>query len=129
MLSRKRMNSIKKELKKIIGAIDCSKFIVKAKDGLFLFDLKNQQRRYEKIDSEIPGYKVEDLKEFSIENIIVCGDGSHETVTIIIDYLPEDIEELNNMVDSYNEDIQPEVLNETLKHLNTETLKKIATVT
>lgn len=125
MLSIKRINKIKKELVKKNGDISYTKFIINAKDGLYLVDLSNQNNKYTKIDSIIKGYEVEDLQEFTIDHILVCGDGSCDPV-IITDDIPDDIEGLNNMINSYPGETQNSILKETLKHMDTDTLKSIA---
>lgn len=125
MLSIKRINKIKKELLKKNGDISYTKFIISSKDGLYMVDLSNQINKYTKIDSTIKGYNVEDLQEFTIEHILVCGDGSCEPV-IITDDIPEDIGGLNDMLNSYPEEVQSSVLREALKQMDTEKLKIIA---
>lgn len=126
MLSIKRINKIKKELIKKNGDISCTKFIINAKDGLYLVNLKDTLNKYTKIDSIVKGYLVEDMNEFSIDNIVVCGDGSCDPV-ILIDDIPDDIDSINDMINSYPVEVQNSVLRETLKHIDTDKLKVIAT--
>ena len=89
MLSIKRINKIKKELIKKNGDISCTKFIINAKDGLYLVNLKDTLNKYSKIDSIVKGYLVEDMNEFSIDNIVICGDGSCDPVILIDDLVPD----------------------------------------
>lgn len=89
MLSIKRINKIKKELVKKNGDISYNKFIINAKDGLYMVDLSNQSNKYTKINTTIKGYNVENLQEFNIDHILVCGDGSCEAVILIDDLVPD----------------------------------------
>lgn len=125
MISRKRINNIKRELNKSVGNKEYSRFIINAKDGLYLIDLSNQNNKYTKIDSVIKGYKIENLQEFTIDHILVCGDGSCEPV-IITDDIPDDIGGLNEMVNSYPKENHKSILTEALKQMDTETLIEIA---
>lgn len=95
--NRKRLLKIENAIKKKYAYSSYSKFIIKAKDGLYLVDLHKWSNRYTKIDSLIDGYLVEDLQEFTMEHILVCGDGSYEPIFIIDDF-EDDIGGLNSNV-------------------------------
>ena len=125
MISIKRINLIKRELIKKNGDGKNTKFIINSKDGLYLVDLRNEFNKYTKIDFVIKGYKVEELHELAIKDILVCGDGKTEPI-IITDDIPDDAGELNDMINSYPEEVQSSVLRETLKQMDTETLIGIA---
>lgn len=121
MISIRRINLIKRDLIKKNCDGKNTKFIINAKDGLYLVDLRSEFNKYTKIDFVIKGYKVEDLQEFAIKDILVCGDGRTGPV-IIIDDIPEDIGGLNDMINSYPEGVQSSILTEALKQMDTETL-------
>ena len=125
MISIKRINLIKRELIKKNGDGKNTKFIINSKDGLYLVDLRNEFNKYTKIDFVIKGYKVEELHEFAIKDILVCGNGKTEPV-IITDDIPDDAGELNDMINSYPEEVQSSALRQILKQMDTETLIGIA---
>ncbi|KEI10831.1 hypothetical protein Z957_12350 [Clostridium sp. K25] len=90
IISRKRIINIKKELEKKIGKEEYTRFIIRAKNGLFLIDL-TKKPIYSHIKKEIPGLEIEDCLNCNMEDIIVAGDGTMEPVIICMD-MPDDEE-------------------------------------
>lgn len=124
-ISKSRINKIKKDLENKLGKEEYRKFIVKAKDGLFLFDmLKNPfyEDRYMHVEKEIPGLEIVDCSHCNIRDIIVAGNGTQEPVIICID-IPDD-EELEKAIMKVKADnTSPTRLN--FEDLSNEELKKI----
>lgn len=127
IISKNKINKIKRNLEGSIGKQEYTKFIIKAKDGLFLFDLSKNpfyEDIYIPIEKELQGLIVEDCSKCLIENIIVAGNGKSEPVIITMDDLEEVPEELqynfkdaciNNPSDPFSE-------------LTTEELKVLANI-
>lgn len=89
MINDKRIGKLKKEIKKKIGSIEYIKFNIKTKEGLYLFDInapgEHHKDKYTKIDKVVEGLETCDLSEYSIENILIVGDGKTEPVFILGD--------------------------------------------
>jgi len=121
----KRINRLEKELESNIGKLEYIKFIVKTKEGLFLFDLNKDVdehiEKYAPIADIIPGYYVHDVSEHPLDTILIVGDGKHEPICIIDDYedLPEEIQESFKKACNKNS-------SNPYKELTTEELKVLA---
>lgn len=115
-LSRIRINNIKRNLKINNGKEDYSKIIIKAKEGLFLFDLVKKQRQ--EIDRFLPGYEINDFSNVSIDKILVIGSIEH-TPTAIIDDIDscEENEDILNFFDKNNMLNLKELPNDKLQEL------------
>ena len=116
MISNKRIARLKKEIYKIKGNPKYSKCIVKAREGLYLFQLRkgieHHKDLYTKIDKEIEGLEVVECSEYSIEDILIVGNGESEPIVFIDDILediPSDVKErfksscIKNPDDPYKE--------------------------
>lgn len=121
MISSKRVNKLKRNIEKMYSVIDTHKFIVKAKEGLFLFDqteLKTEEKR-KKINEVIKGIEVFNCSEVSINNILIVGaPGSNKT--IIIDDIEEDPEGMKILREYFNAAnmlIYSDLTNEQLKEI------------
>ncbi len=122
MISNKRIQRLKQNIKKAYGSKEFSKVVIRAKEGLFLFNLLEKpgsDERRVKIDKESINYDVAEFTDHSIDKILVVGDGRSQPV-IIIDDIPEDddFQELKQYADENN------ILN--YSELSTDDLKKIA---
>lgn len=100
MISNKRISKLKKEIYKIKGKPKYSKCIVMAREGLYLFELnkviEHHRECYKRIDDVIEGIEVIECKEYSIEDILIVGDGKSEFKVFIDDILediPNDVKE------------------------------------
>ena len=89
MINDKRIDKLKREIKNKLGSIEYIKFNVKTKEGLYLFDLKADgiyhKDHYIKIDELVKGLKLYDLSEYSIDDILIIGDGKNRSTVIIDD--------------------------------------------
>lgn len=125
IVSKNRINKIRKELENKIGKEEYSKFIIRAKDGLFLFHMKRdpfREKYYDCIEKEIPGLKIADCSHCNIKDIIVAGDGTQEPVIICIDM--SDDEEIQKAIRKVKADnTSPGKLN--FEDVSTEELIKI----
>lgn len=122
MINNKRIQRLKHNIKKTYGSKEFSKVAVRAKEGIFLFNLLEKpgsDERRVKIDKEIINYDVAEFIDHSIDKILVVGDGRSQPV-IIIDDIPEDddFQELKQYADENN------ILN--YSELSTDDLKKLA---
>lgn len=121
MINNKRIQRLKHNIKKVYGSKEFSKVAIRAKEGLFLFNLLEKpgsDERRIKLDMEIANYDVSECTNHSIDKILVVGDGRIQPV-IIIDDIPEDddFQQLKQYADENN------ILN--YSELSTEDLKKI----
>lgn len=124
-VSRSKINKIKRDLENKLGKEEYRKIIIKAKDGLFLFDmLKNplHEERYMSIENEVPGIEVMDCSHCNISDIIVAGNGTQEPVIICID-IPDD-EELEKAIMKVKAD-NTSLSGLNFEDLSNEELKKI----
>lgn len=124
-ISRSKINKIKRELENKIGKEEYRKFIIKAKDGLFLFDMQKDpfyEKRYVQVENEISGLEIEDCSHCNIEDIIVAGNGTQEPVIICID-IPDD-EELEKAFTKVKAD-NTSTTGLNFEDLSNEELKKI----
>ena len=106
MINNRRIQRLKQNIKKTYGSKEFSKVYVKAKEGLFLFNLLEKpgsDERRVKIDNESINYDVAEFIDHSIDKILVVGDGRSQPV-IIIDDIPEDddFQELKQYADENN---------------------------
>lgn len=105
MINSKRLSKLKKELIKVYKIDDPKKFIIKVKEGLFLYDLninpiENSQRV--KINKAIKGIHIEDLSNNSIDElVVVSGEGYH--LSVIIDDIEGNLEGSQVLKDYFNE--------------------------
>lgn len=122
MINNKRVCKLKKDIKKKLGNIECIKFYVKTKEGLYLFNFNapgvHHKDKYTKIDKVIEGLKLYDLSEYSIDDILIVGDGKSEP-TVIIDDTPYK----DKIIDGYMN--YPD---EPFKNFSNEELKEIANI-
>ncbi|MBS6503853.1 MAG: hypothetical protein KH415_19950 [Clostridium sp.] len=100
MINNKRISKLKKEIFKIKGNPKYLKCIVKAREGLYLFglkkDIKHHKECYKPIDKEIEGLEVIECSDYSIEDILIVGDGKSELVVFtddILEDIPNDVKE------------------------------------
>lgn len=98
MINSKRMSKLKKDIYKIKGNPKYLKCIVKAREGLYLFelnrDIEHHRGCYKAIDKEIEGLEVIECGDYSIENILIVGDGKSELVVFtddILEDIPNDV--------------------------------------
>lgn len=122
MINNKRIQRLKQNIKKAYGSKEFSKVVIRAKEGLFLFNLLEKpgsDERRIKLDTEIVNDDISEFTDHSIDKILVVGDGRAQPV-IIIDDFPEDddFQELKQYADKNN------ILN--YSELSTDDLKKIA---
>ncbi|MBY6931872.1 hypothetical protein [Clostridium botulinum] len=85
MINTKRISKLKRDIKNKYGMQEYAKFVVKAEEGLFLFNLTQNpaiDNQRKKIEKELTGYKVNDYSNYSIEDILVVGDGRTEPIVI-----------------------------------------------
>ncbi|MBY6836271.1 hypothetical protein FDG50_01845 [Clostridium botulinum] len=85
MISTKRISKLKRDIKNKYGMQEYAKLVIKAEEGLFLFDLTQNpaiDNQRKKIEEELTGYKVKDYSNYSIEDILVVGDGRAEPIVI-----------------------------------------------
>ncbi|WP_291650140.1 hypothetical protein [Clostridium sp.] len=94
MISNKRISKLKKEIYKIKGDLKYSKFLVKTREGLYLFQLRknteNHKECYTPIDNPRDGLEVVECSDYSIDDILIVGNGESEP-TVLIDDILEDI--------------------------------------
>lgn len=125
MISSKRVNKLKKDINMIYKKASETTFIIKAKEGLFLYDLtKNPliESQKKQIEKPIRGIEIEDISESSIENIVVvAGEGYH--LNVIIDDIEDDPEGKRIFKEYF---IENNILN--YKNLTNEQLKEIAAI-
>lgn len=108
MINSKRVSKLKSQVYKIKGNPTYTKFIVEAREGLFLFEANkgviHHREHYTKLDKPIPGLEVVDCSSCSIDGLLIVGDGKSEPV-IISDDIPyaDEIAEgyLNNNENPY----------------------------
>lgn len=100
MINNKRISKLKKEIYKIKGNPKYLRCIVKAREGLYLFELKKEIEHhrdcYKAIDKEIEGLEVIECGEYSIDDILIVGDGKSEFIVFMEDSLediPNDVKE------------------------------------
>lgn len=98
MISNKRIAKLKKDIYKIKGNPKYSKFIVKTRDGLYLFEYKkgieHHKECYKPIDNVIDGLELIECIEYSIEDILIIGNGEKEPIVLIDDIsldIPNDV--------------------------------------
>lgn len=116
MINNKRISRLKKEIYKIKGNPKYLKCIVKARDGLYLFelnkDIEHHIECYKRIESVLDGVEVIECEEYSIEDILIVGDGKSEFKVFLEDILediPDEIKErfresyIKNPKDPYKE--------------------------
>lgn len=100
MINSRRISKLKRNLYKIKGNPKYSKCIVKVMEGMYLFELKNNAAHhkdlYKKIDKVIDGLEVIELNDYSIEDILVAGNGLSELVVFTGDILEDDINVVHN---------------------------------
>lgn len=121
MISNKRIQRLKQNIKKAYGSKEFSKVVIRAKEGLFLFNLLEKpgsDEREIKLDEEIINYDVSEFPNCSINDILVVGDGRAEPVIIYGSLEDDDFQEVKQYADENN------ILN--YSELSTEDLKKIA---
>jgi len=86
MINSKRVNKLRRNVYKIKGNPAYSKFIVQAKEGLYLFDsdkvVIHHKEKYSPIDKPVEGLQLLDCSEYSIDSILIVGDGKSEPVVI-----------------------------------------------
>lgn len=91
MLNNKRIAKLRRDIYKKVGKICYSKFIVQAKEGLYLFEMNKEaifhKDKYTKLDKAIDELEIIDYKECSIDSLLIVGDGKSEPV-IIEDNIP-----------------------------------------
>lgn len=89
MINSKRISKLKKDIYKIKGNPKYLRCIVKAREGLYLFELnkgiEHHRGCYKAIDKEIEGLEVIECGDYSIENILIVGDGNSEFKVFIDD--------------------------------------------
>lgn len=89
MINSKRMSKLKKDIYKIKGNPKYLKCIVKAREGLYLFelnrDIEHHKECYKPIDKEIEGLEVIECNDYSIEDILIVGNGNSEFKVFIDD--------------------------------------------
>lgn len=94
MIDNKRIAKLKKEIYKIKGSPKYSKLIVKTREGLYLFQLRknteNHKECYTPIDNTIDGLEVVECSDYSINDILIVGNGESE-LTVLMDDILEDI--------------------------------------
>lgn len=100
MINNKRISKLKKEIYKIKGNPKYLRCIVKAREGLYLFelnkDIEHHKECYKPIDKEIEGLEVIECSNYSIENIFIVGDGKSELVVFtddVLEDIPNDVKE------------------------------------
>lgn len=91
MINSKRILKLRTEISKKIGQTKYIKFNIKAKEGLFLVNFNTpgniHQSKYTKIDKPVEGLETYDLSAWSIEDILIIGNGKSEPTTILDDVL------------------------------------------
>lgn len=121
MINSKRVLKLKKEVYKKVGNPIYSKFVVKTKEGLFLFDNNikgiHHESKYKSIKEPIKGLIIEDLSDYCIDDILIVTDGKSEPVIILDGPYAERI------ADGYAND--PE---RPFKDFTTDELKEIADI-
>lgn len=88
MINNRRIQRLKHNIKKAYAPKEFSKVVIRAKEGLFLFNLfekPGSAERRIKIDKEIINYDVSEITNHSIDKIIVVGDGKTQPVIIVKD--------------------------------------------
>lgn len=121
MINSKRLNKLKKDIKKRYSSIDTHKFIINAKEGLFLFDLtvSNIEDKRRKIEEVLKGVEVYNYSETSIDNLLIVG-APGSRITIIIDDIeddPEGTQILREYFNAANMLIYSDLTNEQLKEI------------
>ncbi|MHC6178645.1 hypothetical protein ACYUJ6_02125 [Clostridium sp. JNZ X4-2] len=92
MFLRTKINSIKSELKKRVQDENNFKAIVKAREGLFLFDLNkglNVEGKCIPIEKGIQGIEINDCSDHPIGNIVATYDDTNNQIDVKV--VPEDI--------------------------------------
>ncbi|NLK23189.1 MAG: hypothetical protein GX309_04195 [Clostridiales bacterium] len=91
MINSKRILKLRTEISKKVGQTKYIKFSIKAKEGLFLVNFNTpgniHQSKYTRIKNLIEGLEIYDFSEWSIEDILIIGDGKSEPTTILDDVL------------------------------------------
>lgn len=80
-------NKFRKELKKMQMHIKKEKVYIKAKDGLYLVDFKNGEKK--KLDTIPDDVEINYIEEASMENILVVPGKDPGDVAVIVDDLAE----------------------------------------
>lgn len=80
-------NKFRKELKKMQMHIKKEKIYIKAKNGLYLVDFKNGEKK--KLDTIPSDVEINYIEEASIENILVIPGEKPGDVVVIVDDLAE----------------------------------------
>lgn len=99
IISKSRINKVKKQLESEFGKPEYFKFMIRARNGLFLINLKKKPcdgRTYIPIDNEMPGLKLYDCSCCNIEEIIVIGNGKNEPSFVL-----EDIPYVDRIAEGY----------------------------
>lgn len=116
----KRVRRLQKEIYKRKGNPRYSKFIIRASDGLFLFQSSNTVMRghdkYTLIKEPIQGIQIVDCEGCSIKELLIVGDGISEPVLI-----EDDIPFADDVAEGYLKDRA-----NPFKDLSTDKLKEIA---
>ena len=91
MINSKRILKLRTEISKKVGQTKYIKFNIKAKEGLYLFDLntsgEHHKDKYTKIDKPVEGLEIYDFAEYNIEDILIVGNGKLEPTAILDDVL------------------------------------------
>ena len=105
MLSNKRIAKLRKEIYKIKGNPKYSKCILKTRDGLYLFQLRKSvecdKECYVPIDNVIDGLEIIECSDYSIEDILIVGNGESELIVFI-----DDIKWKNVQINLQNEHLK-----------------------
>lgn len=118
MLNSKRISKLTRDIKKVYGSKEYQKIIVKAKEGLFLFNLTTSvtgESKRKKISKAVPECNINDLSETSIKDILVVGDG--ESIPIFIDGELEEDHVIKEYANESNILNFKELTNEELKNV------------
>lgn len=126
MISNKRISKLKKEIYKIKGNPKYSKFIVKTEEGLYLFNLKkgaeNYKEHYTPLDKVIDGLELVECSDYSINDILILGNGENEPIVLIDDILGN----ITNDVKERFKQLCIKNPNDPYKELSAEDLKFLA---
>ena len=121
MINNRRIQRLKQNIKKTYGSKEFSKVYVKAKEGIFLFNLLEKpgaDERRIKLNDEIINHEISEFTDYSINEILVVGDGRVEPVIIYGALEDDDFQNVKQYADENN------ILN--YSELSTDDLKKIA---
>lgn len=81
-----RIIKIKNGIERKMGKEEPSNFIIRAKDGLYLYDSINKRKE---INTALIGYEIKDFSNFSIKDIFVIYINENNPI-VITDNLKED---------------------------------------